>query len=54
MKCPAETVEEHVLWYMVLGVIVLGLVVVAPVLIPLYLLGRAADWVIDRVIGGVR
>lgn len=49
-----ERPEERVLWYVCLGACVIGLVLVAPVLLPLYLLGRAADWVIDRVIGGVR
>lgn len=54
MKYSGETAEERFSWYVCLGALAIGLVLVAPVLLPLYLLGRAADWVIDRAIGGGR
>lgn len=48
----AETIEEQLLWYLVLGLTVPVLVVVIPILLPFVAFGRLADWLIDRVIRG--
>lgn len=47
-----ETLTERLLWYLVLGTMFPVFIVLIPLLLPFVLLGRLADWLIDRVIGG--